>query len=312
MEGSSYTLARQVSISLPVDELDKVLRARSAPAALLYLALQRTGGKLPRAEDLRLSGTEYRAAVEVLRSAGVLKTVDRNVPDTHELPEYTAEDLVRRANEDRGFSGVVQMAEQLYGRKLTTPETKKLLGIQDHLGLPPEVLMQLLQYVFDEYRARSGPGSAPTIRYIEKVACTWADNEVLTLDMAERYIEKDRERRSELGKLRRMLHIDEHNFTKTARGYLETWIDLKMDHDVLYEAYDRTVMSTGKLSWNYMDKILKKWNEQGLKTLAAVLERDPRGAQRRRVQNASTGTQQRNDLARAQELLRGMQEKKEG
>jgi DnaD/phage-associated family protein len=312
MEGSSYTLARAVSISLPVDELDKVLRARSAPAALLYLALQRTGGKLPRAEELRLSGADYRAAVEVLRSAGVLKTAERSVPDTHELPEYTAEDLVRRANEDRGFSNVVQMAQQLYGRKLTTPETKKLLGMQDHFGLPPEVLMQLLTFVFDEYRAKNGSGSAPTIRYIEKVACTWADNEVLTLDMAERYIEKDRERRSEIGKIRRMLQISDHTFTKTERSYLENWIDLKMDHDVLYEAFDRTVTNTGKLSWNYMDKILKKWNEQGLKTLAAVMERDPRGAQRRRAQNTPDGTQQRNDLARAQELLRGMQEKKEG
>ena len=310
MEQSGYTLARQVSISLPVDELDKVLRARSAPAALLYLALQRTGGRLPRAEDLRLSGSDYRAAVEVLRSAGILKSADKPVPDTHSLPEYTAEDVVRRANEDSGFSGVMQMAQDLYGRKLTTPEMKKLLGMQDHFGLPPEVLMQLLTYVFDEYRAKNGPGSAPTIRYIEKVACTWADDEVLTLDMAERYIERDRERRSEIGKLRRMLNIAERDTTKTVRNYLDSWIDLKLDHDVIYEAFDRTVTNTGKLSWSYMDKILKKWNEQGLRTLAAVTEHDPRGAQRRQTRSAS-GTQPRNDLARAQELLRGMRNKKE-
>lgn len=311
MDNSGYALARQVTISLPVDELDKVLQARSAPAALLYLALQRTGGSLPSAAELHLSEQDHRAAVQLLRSAGILRASERPVPDTHTLPEYTAEDLVRRANEDTGFTGVMLLAQDLYGRKLTGPEMNKLLGMQDHFGLPPEVLMQLLTYVFDEYRAKNGPGSAPTMRYIEKVACTWADDEVLTLDMAERYIQRDRERRSELGKLRRLLHITDHASTRTERGYLESWIDLQLDHDVVYEAFDRTVTNTGKLSWSYMDKILKKWNEQGLRTLAAVLDRDPRGAQRRAQQPAADAAP-RNDLARAQELLRGMREKQEG
>ena len=87
MDRSGYTLARQVSISLPVDELDKVLRTRNAPAALLYLALQRPGGKLPRAEELRLSEQDYRAAVDVLRGANILRTAERPVPDTYTLPE---------------------------------------------------------------------------------------------------------------------------------------------------------------------------------------------------------------------------------
>ena len=310
--GSEYALARQVSISLPVEELDRVLKTRSASAALLYLALQRTGGRIPRAEQLRLSEQEYRAAVEILRSAGILRASERPAPDPNTLPEYTAEDLVRRASEDSGFSGVVQLAQDLYGRKLTTPEMKKLLGMQDHFGLPPEVLMQLLTYVFDEYRAKNGPGSAPTIRYIEKVACAWADDEVLTLDLAERYIARDRERRSELGKLRRMLRLDGQPFTKTVRGYLEGWISLQMDHDVIYEAYDRTVTNTGKLSWSYMDKILRGWHAQNIRTLAAVQERDPRGTQRRAQQPPAADAAPRNDLARAQELLRGLREKKEG
>ena len=312
MEKSGYTLARQVSISLPVDELDSVLRARSAPAALLYLALQRTGGKLPRAEELHLSGADFQAAVEVLRSAGILKSAEKHIPDVRTLPEYTSEDLVARMNEDRGFSSVVQMAEQLYGRKLTTPEMKKLLGMQDHYGLPPEVLMQLLQYVFDEYRAKNGPYRSPGIRYIESEACRWADDEVLTLDMAERYIARDRERRSMRGQIQRTLQIRDRVPTPTERGYIDGWIDMGFPLDVIAEAYDRTVTSTNRLTWAYMDKILKGWHEQNIRTLAAVQERDPRGAQRRQQQTAPGGAQPRNDLARAQELLRGMREKKKG
>ena len=311
MDKTGLSLARQVSISLPVDELDKVLRARSAPAALLYLALQRTGGKLPRADELHLSGADYQGAVEVLRRAGILQLAEKPVQDAHALPEYTAEDLVTRMAADRGFSGVVQMAEQLYGRKLTSPETKKLLGMQDHLGLPPEVLMQLLVYVFDEYRAKNGPYRSPGIRYIESEAFRWADDEVLTLDLAEKYIARDRERRSKMGQILRTLQIRDRMPTPTERGYIDSWIDMGFAHEVLAEAYDRTVIGTGKVTWAYMDKILKKWHEQGIRTLAEVNERDPRGAQRRQTQSAADAAQPRNDLARAQELLRGMREKKE-
>ena len=310
MGKSDYTLARQVSISLPVDELDRVLRSRSAPAALLYLALQRTGGKLPRAEELHLSVEAYQNAIDVLRGAGILKAAEKPVPDTRTLPEYTTEELLQREQEDRGFSGVVQMAEQLYGRKLTAPELKKLLGFQDHLGLPPEVLMQLLTYVFDEYRAKNGPYRTPGIRYIESEAYRWADDEVLTLDLAERYIARDRERRSMRGQIQRTLQIRDRVPTPTERGYIDGWIDMQFPLDVIAEAYDRTVTSTNRLTWAYMDKILKGWHAQNIRTLAAVHERDPRGQQRRQTPSAQGGSQ-RNDLARAQELLRGMREKKE-
>lgn len=311
MDKSEYALSRQVTISLPVDELDKVLKARSAPAALLYLALQRTGGRIPRADQLQLSGKELQAAVETLRKAGILQPAEKPVPDTRALPEYTSEDIVQRVTEDRGFAGVVQMAQQLYGRKLTTAETRKLLGIQDHLGLPPEVLMQLVQYVFDEHRAQNGPYSIPGIRRIENEAYRWAEDEVLTLDLAERYIARDRERRSKIGKLRRLLQIRDRQPTPTERGYLDSWIDMDFPHEVLAEAYDRTVVSTGRVTWAYMDKILKGWQAQNIRTLSDVQARDPRGAQRR-TQQPKSDAAPRNDLARAQELLRGMREKKEG
>ncbi|MBQ9045100.1 MAG: DnaD domain protein [Oscillospiraceae bacterium] len=309
MERSGYALARQVNLSLPVDELDKVLAARSAPAALLYLALQRTGGKLPRAEELSLSGADYQTAVEVLRGAGVLKTAEQPVPDLHTLPEYTAEDLVTRVNEDRGFSDVVHWAEQLYGRKLTSPEMKKLLGMQDHLGLPPAVLMQMLTYAFDAYREQHPTRRSPGIRYLEAEAIRWADDEVLTLDLAEQYIARNRARSSQAGKIRRVLHLD-HEPSKTEREYIDSWIDLGLPPELIEEAYDRTVTNTGRMTWAYLNKILLRWHEQNIRTLAAVLERDPRGAQRRRAAEPAAA-QPRNDLARAQELLRGMREQKE-
>ena len=47
-------------------------------------------------------------------------------------------------------------------------------------------------------------------------------------------------------------------------------------------AYERTCLNTGGLNWAYMNKILQRWNEQGLHTAEAIQSGDrkpaPKGA----------------------------------
>ena len=48
-------------------------------------------------------------------------------------------------------------------------------------------------------------------------------------------------------------------------------------------AYERTCLNTGGLNWAYMNKILQRWNEQGLRTAEEVRSGDrkssvPKGA----------------------------------
>ena len=142
MNQTDYTLSRPVSLSLPVEEIDRLLAERDGNAALVYLALQRAGGGPLNPAGLGLTEARYAAALKTLERLGILKGAEppkkeAPLPPADELPQYTAEDLVRRTREDQTFRGVLQHAEQLYGRKLSTPETRSLLGMQDYLGLPP-------------------------------------------------------------------------------------------------------------------------------------------------------------------------------
>ena len=46
-------------------------------------------------------------------------------------------------------------------------------------------------------------------------------------------------------------------------------------------AYERTCLNTGGLNWAYMNKILQRWNQQGLRTAEEVRGGDrklPKGA----------------------------------
>ena len=277
------------------------------------LALQRTGGRPLQAGALGLTEQALTAALQKLASLGLVagKKEEKPLPPADELPQYTAEDLVRRVREDQSFQDVCRHAEQFFGRKLTTPETRSLLGMQDYLGLPVAVLMELITHVFTAYRAEKGPGRNPSMRVVEREAYIWAQNELLTPELAEEYIERKQQRQQRASELLRVLDIHGRGPSPSENKYLSAWIDMGFGPDAVAEAYDRTVISAGGLKWPYLNKILLSWNQKGLHTLPEILEGDPRGSARKQPKAAAPSAEPRNDLARAEALLRRHREGKE-
>ena len=216
MDRAEFTLSRPVCLSLPVEEVDKLLREKDGRCALVYLALLRAGGKPFPAESIGLTERELRQTMERLCALGLVSAAGKSSPapagrtapaagkpgaaepklvPAAELPQYTAEDIASRMLSDEPMQTVRREAEQLYGRKLTTPEMNMLLGLRDYLGLPADVLMELIHYVFQEYRAERGHAGTPTMRRIEKEAYAWADQEIHTTAQAEEYLQRRQARR---------------------------------------------------------------------------------------------------------------------
>lgn len=310
MEQAEYALARPVCLSLPAEEIDRLLREKDGACALVYLALQRAGGRAVTAESLGLTEQALRGAMAKLERLGLVAArKSAPLPPADELPQYTAEDLVRRSKEDAAFQGVRLETERLYGRKLTTPETRTLLGMYDYLGFPADVLMELVNHVFEEFRAENGPGRVPTMRMIEKEAYVWAQHEVLTLELAEAYIGRRQQRREHTAQILETVQVRGRAPTPTERKYIESWLDMGFSDGAIAEAYDRTVVSTGGLKWPYLNKILVNWHQKGLHTPEQIAQGDPRGGARRTAP-VQAGGAPRNDLARAEQMLREMKKRK--
>lgn len=310
MEQAEYALARPVCLSLPAEEIDRLLREKDGACALVYLALQRAGGRAVTAESLGLTEQALRGAMAKLERLGLVAArKSAPLPPADELPQYTAEDLVRRSKEDAAFQGVRLETERLYGRKLTTPETRTLLGMYDYLGFPADVLMELVNHVFEEFRAENGPGRVPTMRMIEKEAYVWAQHEVLTLELAEAYIGRRQQRREHTVQILETVQVRGRAPTPTERKYIESWLDMGFSDGAIAEAYDRTVVSTGGLKWPYLNKILVNWHQKGLHTPEQIAQGDPRGGARRTAP-VQAGGAPRNDLARAEQMLREMKQKR--
>lgn len=326
MDQAEFTLSRPVCLSLPIEEADKLLQEKDGRCALVYLALLRAGGKPFPAERIGLTERELRQTMERLCALGLVSAAGKEQPaapaapaagrpdaaepklvPAAELPQYTAEDISARMLSDGPMQTVRREAEQLYGRKLTTPEMNMLLGLRDYLGLPADVLMELIHYVFQEYRAERGHAGTPTMRRIEKEAYAWADQEIHTTAQAEEFLQRRQARRDLAQQVLQVLQIHDRAPSRTERGYITSWLDMGFGCEAIAEAYDRTVVATGARKWPYLNRILMSWHEKGLHTPDEISSGDPRAADRHRAAAAAPAAD-RDDLDRVEQMLRKMEQ----
>jgi len=256
--------------------LDAVIRSGSGDAALLYLHILKNGrfSLSAAARDTGLSRERVSSAAAILRGLGV--AVEDKPLESQEFPEYTAADIVVRAQRDASFDGLVGEVQRTLGKMLSTPDMKILFGIYDHIGLPAEVIMLLITHCIEDIQGRYGPGRMPTLRQIEKEAWYWAGQEIRSLEAAEEHIRREAQRKSLVSRTAEVLQIRGRELTPSERRYIETWLSYGFGPEELAIAYDRTVLGTGKLTWRYMDKIVTSWHEKGLHTAAEIESGDAR------------------------------------
>lgn len=266
MDDRGYRLRSEVC-SMSAQDADKIISGGDGDCALLYIYLMRRGnspaGEICRA--LNMTRPRLAHAADKLKQLGLLSGGDFS-PGADVMPEYTAEEIVRRSDSDDGFKAVLAECEDVLGHTLTGADTRTLFGIYDYLGLPVDVILVLLHHCAEECRRRYGPGRVPTTRQIEREAYAWVNREIMTLEQAEEYIRGQERLRSDIERLRRELGISERKLSPSERKYLESWLSLGFSVESIALAYDRTVTNTGSLKWNYMDSIIRSWHEKGLHT----------------------------------------------
>ena len=272
---------------------DLIIGLRDGDAALLYLYLCRRGmeDRDRIARELYLPKQRLSEAMERLEMLGLLPLAEpvpvsaesastespakaTFLPERPDLPDYTAEEVRSRKENDSAFSALISEAQLIMGRPLSTPDLIKLLGIYDHLDLPPEVVMELMNFVAELYRWKYGERRRPSARAFELEARVWAERGITDFESAERYIRLARERRSQEGDIKASMKIVDRDFTDTERRYVEQWLNWGFSPDAIALAYDKTVTNTRKFSPAYMNKILMSWNEKGLHSLAEIQEKD--------------------------------------
>ena len=267
-------------LNMEKGHVHKLLCAASGDAALLYLYLH-SGNSMENAErDLNMNPSRLQCAAASLRQLG-LWSQQKTVAMVGERPSYSETDVVTAMDTDMDFQALYKEVQRNLGRTMTTEEVKILLGFVRYLGFSGDVILLLINHCREKVR-RKGSTRNPSLRTIEKEAYAWAEQGIDTLEEAIAYIQRQDVRFSRLGRLMNILQIRGRNLTQGEEKYAQQWLEWGFDEEAISMAYERTCLNTGGLSWAYMNKILKRWQESGLLTAEQIRTGDrkpvPKGA----------------------------------
>jgi DnaD/phage-associated family protein len=244
------------------------------------------------AKKLDILESDVVRAWQYWEQAGIVKLLNKNgsrshdfdvefmdlnySPNTHNIdvkrhaavdrcPSYSPEEISIYIEQNENIRYMYKYYEQKTGKTLGSTDINILYSLYDWLRLPIEVIIMLIEYCCSINKL--------SMRYIEKVAITWADLGIDNIETAEKYLTELQSKNTIQNKLRKAFGLNDRSFTQNEVTYIDEWISrLGIDLDLICKAHDLTVMNTGKLSFPYINTILVSWHDRGIKTIAQAEE----------------------------------------
>jgi len=271
--------AADESITVTAQAARRLLEKGDGDAALLYLALLRHHGTvMPRslAGELRWERTRIEAAEKTLRELALIAAPADTAPPepADERPDYDRMDIADHLEKSAEFRILTAEVERKLGKKLTTPDIGVLLGLNDYLGLPADVIYLLVCHCAERVQRRYGPGRRPGMKQIEKEGYTWARMGIDTQAEAAAYLKKYAERQGALPQYMRVLQLGDRMPSASEEKYLAAWQEMGFGPEAVALAYDKTVLKCHELKWPYCNGILRRWHEAGLHTVEEIQSKD--------------------------------------
>lgn len=171
---------------------------------------------------------------------------------------------MKKLSKDEEFSTLLYVAQQYLGKMFTSMECEKFAYFYDVLKMSGE----LLEYL-SEYCAQNGHTS---IRYIEKVALNWYQLGITTKAAARDYTMRFSK---DISSVMKAFGLTSRNPGTAEKEIIKKWFyTYGFDRPIVIEACNRTIKATQTPSFQYADKILTGWKENGVKTLGDIEELD--------------------------------------
>lgn len=170
-------------------------------------------------------------------------------------------EIAARATESNEIGGLLTGAEVILGRVLTHTEQRTLIWIHDFYSMGADIILMMVDFCKSIDKAN--------IAYIEKVAASWHEKEITTHQQADAEIRKLQSYFSLEGQVISKLGLN-RSLIKKERDYIVQWSQYGMTAELIEYAYEKTVNNTGKVSFNYMNKIISEWHKNNLYTIADI------------------------------------------
>ena len=206
----------------------------------------------------------YCNAESVVVNQEIVKEEKEPVEDKKILPEIevvkpTVEQIVARGDESEEVRFLFNEAQLRLGKTIGHDGQAVLLMMHDAYGLPVEVIVTIIEYCVSVGKTSTS--------YIAKIGKDWGEREIDTLEKADEVISELKASDEMWGEFRLRTGISTPRPTSAQMKYLNRWKnEYGFSMDMIFLAYEETANNIQKMSFPYMDKVLKNWFEEGLRT----------------------------------------------
>lgn len=259
----------QVGVICKSDAVPAEIKVSAAPADLQPTVQQNTN-------DVKSNAITPQRAIE--RSTKML----------------SPKEIAQRATESNEIGGLLYGAEGILGRVLTHTEQRSFIWLHDYYGMGADIILMITDFCKSIDKAN--------ISYIEKIAASWNENGIATHQQAEAELLRLQTYYSLEGQVVSRLGLN-RSLTKKEREFVSQWAVYGTTGDMIEYAYEKTVNATGKVSFNYMNKIISEWNKNNLKTLVDVENYEKLYSYNKSTPSKSSANQESNEHSYNLDLL---------
>lgn len=211
-----------------------------------------------------LASGESRASRETAASKSAsLPETPAAMEKQEERRSYGKADLDRLQG-DGEFSQLLYVAGQYMGRLLKPQDADMLAYLYDGLHMPCDVIEYVIEYCVQNRHN--------SIRYMEKVALSWHEKGIDTVEKAKAWTEHFNQ---DAFAVMKAFGINDRRPGNTEWDTIERWYKVwGFSRQLVVEACNRTMEAIHKPSFQYADRILEEWNRSGVHTMEDVEKAD--------------------------------------
>ena len=167
--------------------------------------------------------------------------------------------------------------EILLARPLSPNEMSIYLNWQREFGFSSELILILMEYCISKGKSDS--------RYIEKVALSWHDLKITTIEQAQNLITKTEDKWINIRKILTYLGITNTDIMKPQQDLIEKWLLIyKFPNEIILKACDICFERLNRADFKYIDGILTNWNKNNIKTLEDIALKDTKNIKNTKYQ----------------------------
>lgn len=244
-----------------IDEMSDALGVSSADCADALTFWSEMGLLISKDEDIIPEPIQEKS-VETNVTPPVKKDEKKILPEI-DVVKPTVEQIVARGNESEEIRFLFNEAQMRMGKTIGHDGQAVLLMMHDAYGLPVEVIVTIIEYCVSVGKTSTS--------YIAKIGKDWGEREIDTLEKADEVICELKASDEMWGEFKIRTGVSTPRPTSAQMKYLNRWKnEYGFSMDMIFLAYEETANNIQKMSFPYMDKILKNWFENGLRTPSDV------------------------------------------